>query len=501
MQSKIISINDALKLKGKVALCYGTFNVLHPGHFRYFEHAKELCSNLLVAVRSDSELNKRNSEFFSGKERALSISNLSYINNVILLDKDGLGELINKLKPSFFIVGSEFKDIRRNEIDNEIKIIEKYGGSVVFHSGSINYLKSTILQKTNTSIDFERMKEFKDCYKKLNLKKESLLNLVEKISKIKFLIIGDTIVDQYINCEPLGMSAEAPLIVLRELEAKKFVGGAAIVASHINSLGSKSKFISVLGMDENSEYIKSYFENKKIENMLIEDNSRPTTFKTRYVVQSQKMFRVSRLSDHSISDKIELRIIDEIRKNAKDFDGILVSDFVYGIITPKIVNTIKQLAREFSLHIFGDTQCSSQIGNIHKFKDFTLICPTEKEVRISLSKNDSNIENIANETLNKLNLKNLIITLGDQGFITYYKNKNDEFAKRQHFPALISNPVDVTGAGDSLLASVSLAITAGGSIMEASIIGACSAALAVQSMGNNPTNKSELLRYIKKIVE
>ena len=166
MNNKIIPYEKATQLKGDVVLCYGTFNVLHPGHFRYLEHAKDLCENLLVAVRSDKILETRNSEFFSENERTLAVSNLNYVSKVVIVNKKTLKDLINKLKPSFFIIGSEFKDIRRNEIIDEIEIIEKYGGSIVFHSGSINYLKSGILQKTNKSIDYDRIKEFQSCCKK-----------------------------------------------------------------------------------------------------------------------------------------------------------------------------------------------------------------------------------------------------------------------------------------------------------------------------------------------
>jgi bifunctional ADP-heptose synthase (sugar kinase/adenylyltransferase) len=91
--------------------------------------------------------------------------------------------------------------------------------------------------------------------------------------------------------------------------------------------------------------------------------------------------------------------------------------------------------------------------------------------------------------------------LGDQGFIAYNKDKGQKFSKRQHFPSLISNPVDVAGAGDSLLASVSLATVSGGSIMESSVIGAFTAALSVQSMGNNPIKKLDLINYITNIME
>lgn len=188
-----------------------------------------------------------------------------------------------------------------------------------------------------------------------------------------------------------------------------------------------------------------------------------------------------------------------MKKIAKNYDGILVCDFVYGVITNRILTEIRSIARENNILLFGDLQCSSQVGNIAKFEDFNLLCPTEREARIALGNHEDGVEWIANTLLEKTRSKNLLIKLGAEGFIAYSNDIPGNFKKREHFPALVSNPVDVAGAGDSLLAAISVSMCSGANLMEASAIGACMAALAVQTIGNIPVSHQKLENYIKNL--
>ena len=105
------------------------------------------------------------------------------------------------------------------------------------------------------------------------------------------------------------MSAEAPVVVVKEIESKNFIGGAAIVAAHIRALGAKCSYISVIGKDKEGEYAEKYILSKGVDSCLFVDSTRPTTLKKRYVVDNQKIFRVSRLEEKNISSEMEEKII------------------------------------------------------------------------------------------------------------------------------------------------------------------------------------------------
>ena len=204
------------------------------------------------------------------------------------------------------------------------------------------------------------------------------------------------------------------------------------------------------------------------------------------------------MKEHGLSKQIEEKIIKELTDSASKVQCVLISDFVYGVITPRILKVISELSTKHSLLVFGDLQCSSQVGNVSKFKNFDLICPTERESRIALATPDEGVEWVANTLMKKTNSRNLVMKLGREGFIAYESEK-DGFVNRQHFPALSINPVDLSGAGDSLLAALSVGLCSGSTLMQSSAIGAGMASLAVQQIGNIPMSNQKLKNYMSQI--
>ena len=253
----------------------------------------------------------------------------------------------------------------------------------------------------------------------------------------------------------------------------------------------------MVGEDENAKLVKQQLDRYQVAQSLIPDSSRPTSFKIRYMVENQKLFRVSRLQEHSLSAEVEAQVIERMRELAPQLDGILVSDFVYGVITENILTVLQELKREYGLKLFGDLQCSSQVGNVSKFQNFDLLTPTEKEARIALGIRDDGVEWVANKLMQHSHAKNLLIKLGSDGFIAY-ATEEDEFVNRQHFPALCPNPADVAGAGDSLLACMAVSLCAGNSTMVSAALGACMASLAVQKVGNLPVGHQHLQQLLRE---
>ena len=334
--------------------------------------------------------------------------------------------------------------------------------------------------------------------KLINIKLNELFNNIKKWEETRLIVIGDTIVDQYIACDALGMSAEAPVVVVREIRQKNFIGGAAIVAAHIRGLGAKCDFVSVVGADETARLVKEELAKQEIGDELSRDSSRPTTFKKRYMVDNQKLFRVSKLEDHDINERVEEQIIKKLEELAPGVNCIVVSDFVYGLITEKILVTIRELAYRFNLTLIGDVQCSSQVGFVTKMKGFSLICPNEREARIALQDKESGLEHLCQKLIDSSGCTRLVMKLGSDGFIVYDREK-DGSIYNQSFPALSVNPIDVAGAGDSLLAVMTAGLAAGSGVMASAAIGCCMAAVAVETMGNTPISLAKLMSKLDEV--
>ena len=499
MNIPIFTIESCPIIK-ETALAYGHFNSVHPGHMRYLKNAASQGKSLVVAVLPDTHKGKNREYKFTQKERAEGLASINIIDGILLLkdEESSLVNAINVLNPSFLVLGTEFEDSKDPEIIEAIRVMKQNGLKVQFHAGEVQYASTELLENSESYLQKNNKIKFKIACKKQNINKKELIKFIDSWTKTNLLVIGDSILDQYAGCEALGMSAEAPVLVVRELQKKDFIGGASIVASHIKSLGAGCKFLSVIGNDDAGQIIKKELSQKGILCEFIEDDSRPTTFKKRYIVENQKLFRVSRLNDHFLNKSIEEKFIEKLEKLAPNVNGIVVSDFVYGVITPKIIIKVIELSKRYNLRIFADTQCSSQIGLITKFKNFTLLCPNEKEARIALQDKESGLEKLSKNLISETSSEMLIMKLGAQGFIAF--DPNLDGITSQSFPALSSNPVDVSGAGDSLLAIMATALSTERKFMSAAALGCCMSAIAVENMGNKPIYASQLKEFIMDLL-
>jgi rfaE bifunctional protein kinase chain/domain len=482
--------------KDEVVLAYGHFSVIHPGHLRYLQFAKNKGDFLVVAIQ---KLGKEN-EHFSQQERAEAVSSLAIVDRVVLLDEN-ITLAIKELKPNFYVKGKEFEN-KTELFTDEIESVKSVNGKVVYSSGEVKYASSKIGKIHRGTLSKDKADSFLKSCERQKIDFLKLKKTIEEFNKLNILVIGDTIVDQFVACDSLGISSEAPVQVVRELDSQEFIGGAAIIALHLKELGANTHFFSVVGNDSSSSYVQEAMDKVKIDSFLYKDESRPTTFKIRYMVNNQKLLRVSRLKQHSLNREIENQYIERLRTTIPKMDGIIISDFTYGMLTSRIINTIIELSKAHKVKIYADAQSSSQIGDIAKYKGIALSTPTEKEARIALADQESGIEKLAHRFLNETKNENLTITLGSQGVLTYsYDPTDPSNFNSEYFCALSDTAVDVAGAGDAFLSGAALSLSSGLNIMEATAIGSIMSAISVKRIGNISINKEDVINYINLLLE
>ena len=493
MQTKILQLAEAATKKGCI-LAYGHFSSIHPGHIRYLRHARNLGEYLVIALIGDEK-----TKFpFNQKERAEALILLGIADALLLLGDDELEETIGVLQPAVLVLGNEYKNIEK--IQPTLAKQREHGGSIQFHAGEIHYASADLLSGSERDLRQQRRTLFQTACRRRGIDQIQLQEAIGAWSGTRLIVVGDTILDQYAACEAIGMSAEAPVVVVRELEQKNFIGGAAVVASHISALGAQCDFISVVGADSTAELVRQELAVRGIGDGLSTDPSRPTTFKKRYVVESQKLFRVSRLEDRNLDAQVEDQIIVQLKKLAADAHGIVISDFVYGVVTPRILEEVHRLAKQHNLLLFGDLQCSSQVGSITRFKNFSLLCPNEREARLALQDKDSVLEQLSQRLIQSTGTERLVMKLGPAGFVAYDRDA-DGMLSSQAFPALSVNPLDVAGAGDSLLALFATGLASGQAMMPTAALACCMASLAVETMGNTPISAAALRRNLEEIMQ
>jgi rfaE bifunctional protein kinase chain/domain len=465
-------------------LVSGKFKVLHIGHLRLFETAANLADELIVAIDnsdiSPDELNWR----------VTLLKNIESIHEVIEFSGN-IEELIEDIKPEYVVKGSEFSRAKNLEEST----LAKYGGKLVFSSGNYFYSdsnsKSDLLDNIDHHLDFLARR---------HIDKNKLNSTVNDFSKLKICIIGDLIIDEFIECRPIGMSQESPSIVVAPLKANRFVGGAGILAKHCSELGAETTFISLIGDDEQGEWARKNLKEPNLKLVLQTERSRHSTLKTRYTSSQQVLFRLNKFNNEFISEVQELEILSYIRENCVNFDLFIFSDFSYGLLTPFLVNQIIDFCKSNQIKIAADSQSSSQVGDISKFVGVDLLTPTEREARIELKDEISGLVVLAEKLRKKLDCKNLILKLGADGVLIHGLNaKNGEFLETDQVKALNSNPQNVSGAGDSLLAGAALSLACNDDIYLSSYVGSMVAAIHVAKSGNLPVEKNELIKLIDQI--
>ena len=472
-------------------LAYGHFSVIHPGHIRYLKNASKNTDFLIVALQNDAIVRGAQRFRFSVEERAYGLLSTNLCDYIVVLSDDDLSSVVSKLLPSNVFFGTEYQSANIPlAVKRALDTARKENIEIVFDSGTLEYASSDLFRlDVREQVDERRSLFLKSC-QLIDVDKNHLLNILDQISRTTLTVIGETIVDEYAACEALGMSGEAPVLVVKELELQTFVGGAAIVAAHAKALGANINFISVLGEDSNADVVADQLVKWDIHNLTVVDCSRPTTYKKRYMVENQKLFRVSKLDDTPISNLIEQSLLDKIDCCINESNGLIFSDFAYGVITDDVIKYVQDRSRD-SLRVFADVQCSSQIGSIKKYTNIYLICPNEREARLALQDNVSGIDVLSHTLMQQCQCKYMIMKLDNKGFIAYHQTSPGVFVN-QYFPALSANPVDVTGAGDSLLSIMSLCLSADIGFFEAAALAFFICSIAVEQIGNKPITLEKL---------
>ncbi len=464
----------------------GSFNILHPGHLRMLKFAKNLGDKLVVGVYSDKLAGP--AAYVKERIRLEGVKSNNYVDDAFIINHSP-EKIIAKIKPNFVVKGKEFE----NKENIEKKILKKYGGKLVFSSGEITFSSLDIINKKIQKTINNNKKIITTYLDRHHINKETILKKIKNFKNSKILVIGDTIVDEYIDCQSLGASEEDASLVVMPLNQKKYLGGAGIVAAHCANLGAKVNFFSIVGHDSEARFIKDKLKEYKVISKIFLDSSRPTTHKKRYRSGNKTLLRVSTLHKNLIDLNLQKKIFLSIKKVIKKFDLIIFSDFNYGCLPQALVDKITLEAKKYGIILIADSQSSSQIGFIDRFKDVDLITATEKEARIA-TKNFSDGLVIISDNLKKTtNSKSVIIKLASEGILI---NSGKEFWKTDRIPALNNNPIDVAGAGDSFLSAISLSFTSGMNIWEASYVGSVASAIQINNLGNNPLSYEDLIKNI-----
>ncbi len=474
----------------------GNFNILHPGHIRLLRFAKKLGDKLIVGVFSD-KFAEIDGGIIGENYRLAGIKSNNLVDEAYLV-KQPLNIFLKKISPDIIVKGKEYEN--KYNIEDEYIKSKKNKPKLIFGSGEITFSSRDLI---GSEISYSNHKNYENEYSKNFLKRHNLsfLNLkrtVKNFNKIKVCVIGDIILDEYIICQPIGMSQEDFSVVASPINSKLFLGGAGIVAAHSAKLGAETYHISLTGSDYHSSTLDNLLKTNGVKSLVLKDNTRPTTVKKRYLSNMQSLFRLTNLSQQNSSRKVEEKIFNNFKRIANKIDVLIFSDFNYGALSEDLIKRIIKIARINNIFISADCQSSSQVGDISKYSGVDLITPTEREARLSIRNFNDGLIVMSEKLRKKTNVKNILVKLGDDGMLIHLKDDKQGYLN-DRLPAINLNPVSISGAGDSALVSASLSLFLTKNIWLSSFLGSLTAALQVSKAGNIPIKQKELLALIENL--
>ncbi|GAB4171804.1 MAG: D-glycero-beta-D-manno-heptose-7-phosphate kinase [Calditrichia bacterium] len=301
-------------------------------------------------------------------------------------------------------------------------------------------------------------------------------------------VIGDVMIDEYLWGKVSRISPEAPVPIVEITQEQFRPGGSANVAFNLKSLNQQVYVYGVVGADQNGERLRALLEEQGLNiGGLIEDDTRPTTVKTRIIGGSQHIARVDKETVREISLDIESKIIQELENQIENLDAIVLEDYNKGVLTKSLIESVIRLAQEHDVIITVDPK----FNHFFSYKNVTVFKPNKKETEAALQmslNSREEIEYAGDKLLNMLQCRSVLITLGSKGMALFEKDKEPVF-----IPTEVHEVADVSGAGDTVIATITSLLAYGATVTDAMIAANKAAGIVCMQVGVVPITTTQLI--------
>lgn len=320
-----------------------------------------------------------------------------------------------------------------------------------------------------------------------------LKSVISNFHKAKVLVVGDLILDEFIWGKVTRISPEAPVPVVW-VDSENFMpGGASNVANNIRAMGGQVYLAGVVGNDDRGRILRSLLKDKGVNaDGIFTDSSRPTTQKTRVIAHHQQVVRIDREELKPLGENVLKKITAYVHQRLKEVDALIIEDYGKGVIVPSLVQEAVKAAKKYNKIITVDPKET----HFSYYQGVTTITPNHHEAASAVGfaiKDDATLVKAGKKLLEKLKCEAVLITLGENGMSLFQKGK-----PMTKIPTIAQEVFDVSGAGDTVIGTYTLARAVKASPMEAAHISNCAAGIVVGKVGVATTGTEELLERIKK---
>lgn len=499
--SRLLEVAAEARRQGKVVVqCHGCFDIVHPGHVRYLEFARRQGDLLIVTLTADAAISKSTASPYIPEElRAENIAALELVDYVYIDPSPTAESVLDALKPDIYVKGAEYETSSDPRFLRERSIVETNGGRVIFSSGETVFSSTRLIASMAAQTDLERQK-LALVRRRHQVTRAALFDALEGFRHLRVAVLGDLILDRYVFCDTIDVAGESPMMALAELREERFVGGAAIVARHLASLGARPFLVSTTAVHDDSEVV-SVLNEEGVEHHLVA--TRPALVeKTRYLVEHNKLLKVDKAARIPLDTRVEREVARVLLDRLDRIDALIICDFGYGTVTAGLLRQLLPACVERGIVVTADTAGSR--GHLAEFQQVALLCPTERELRAILNDFDGGLSSVAWEVMGKTQAKHLIVTMGDRGVVVFTRPTLEADSpgwsgrlRSEHIPSLSEHSVDRLGSGAALLAVTTLGLSQGLNLMQSAWLGILAGDTAAAQLGNVPLRMDELRARIR----
>ena len=506
MKSKVRSLEQMAAASAKaraagrrVVQCHGVFDLLHLGHIRHLNAARAMGDLLFVTLTPDRFVNKGpRRPCFNDAFRAEALAALDCVDLVAVNRWPTSVEAIGMIRPSVYVKGSDYrraKDDVTGGIKREEAAVRTAGGRLAFTDDII--FSSTSLLNQNLSSFPPAVNAYLVGFRR----RHGLVGALKPLSearKLKVLVIGEAIIDEYVYCEAIGKSSKEPTLVLRQCEREAFVGGSLAVANHVAGLGAKVRLVTFLG-SQNSHlaFIKKKLR-PNVSTRFLYRKDAPTIVKRRYVEQYHftKMLEIYEINDAVMSGHDDRAVRSVLSRELPRYDVVIVVDYGHGMLSEKTIRLICRKAKYLAIN------AQSNAGNlgyhtIDRYPRADLACLTENEMRMEARDRRGDMRLLVPAFSKRTGFSRLIVTRGKYGCLGY-----DRRTGFVDVPAVAGQILDRVGAGDAFLSVAALCDRLGAPLEVSGLIGNAAGARAVATVGNRDfIEKAALIKHLESLLK
>lgn len=322
---------------------------------------------------------------------------------------------------------------------------------------------------------------------------EVFKTLIQALGKTRVLVIGDLMWDEYLFGESSRISPEAPVPVVHIKSKERVPGGATNVLNNLVDLQVPAGIMGVVGADKNGREMIKALNNYNLQMVQIwESPDRPTITKTRVLARNQQLIRLDDEVTSPISKNLETRMLTILKKEIYNYKGIILSDYDKGLLTQTLIQGVIELAHANEVFVAVDPQ----VSHFKYYSGADIMTPNEKEASLgigaSIAEKEYDVNNIGKQIKSDLNLNNLIITRSHKGMALFEGNKEVVY-----IPTMAREVYDVSGAGDTVVAVYTAAVTSGCSPLQATLLANIAGGVVVGKLGTATVKRQELLDSIQ----